>query len=108
MMIVDSTTVLIIVAVFVSINSFLIGYIVGSNNKSLGVENVGSTLFNKSRSQNSKTNITNNPTIDIDESKVVVSIETDNLERKYTKLGEVKTSNENITNSIDRLKNLKK
>jgi len=45
--------------------------------------------------------------VDIDETKVVVAIKTDNMEKKYENLGDVKKSEENITGSINKLKNLK-
>jgi len=47
-------------------------------------------------------------TIDIDTSKHVVKIDTNNLEKKYSSIGNKQTSNEDITSSINKLKGLKK
>lgn len=44
----------------------------------------------------------------IDDTKVVVDIKTDGLEKKYDQLGEVKKTEDSITNSVDKLKNLRK
>lgn len=109
----DNTNLLICVVIccMVSLNSFLVGYIIGSKNRSLINNNTKSSIFNKSN--NKKSSIDNhdnavNPHIGIDESKVVIAITTDNLERKYTQLGNIKQSDENISGSIDKLKHLKK
>lgn len=108
-----TNNIVIILCVFISVflcaNCFLIGYIVGSKNCTL--ENTNKYSLNeliKSNKKNDKSQPSNGAVIDIDESKVVVSIETDNLEKKYTQLGDVKKSSENISSSIDKLKNLKK
>jgi hypothetical protein len=45
--------------------------------------------------------------ISIDSSKVVVDINTEGLEKKYNKLGDIKKSQDNISNSINKLKNMK-
>jgi hypothetical protein len=45
--------------------------------------------------------------ISIDNSKFVVDIKTDQLEKKYEGLGEIKNSQENIGSSINKLKNMK-
>lgn len=49
-----------------------------------------------------------NNNISIDDKKYVVDIKTDNLEKKYDKLGDTKQSTEQISSSINKLKNLKK
>ncbi len=46
--------------------------------------------------------------IKIDESKVVVGINTSGIEKKFDSFGETKVSQENINSSIDKLKGLKK
>jgi hypothetical protein len=43
----------------------------------------------------------------IDTSKVVVAINTDNLEKKYDNLGDLKQTQDNIHESVNKLKNLK-
>lgn len=47
------------------------------------------------------------PTISIDESTHVVSIKTNDLEKKYDSIGDNKSTNENINSSINKLKNLR-
>jgi hypothetical protein len=46
--------------------------------------------------------------ISIDDTRYVVDIKTDNLEKKYDKLGDTTQSTEQISSSINKLKNLKK
>lgn len=46
--------------------------------------------------------------IDIDDSTHVVTIKTDGLEKRYEEIGTNLTKQENITSSINKLKNLKK
>lgn len=46
--------------------------------------------------------------LSIDDKKFVVDIKTDGLEKKYNSLGEVKQTQENISNSVNKLKNLKR
>jgi hypothetical protein len=47
-------------------------------------------------------------TIMIDDKKVVVDIDTKGLEKKYNSLGDIKTTQENISDSVNKLKNLKR
>lgn len=49
-----------------------------------------------------------NHTINIDTSTHVVSIKTDNLEKKYEEITEKVKTDENISSSINKLKSLKK
>jgi hypothetical protein len=84
---------------------FLIGYFIGKQS-STGVSNTMATtkptsFFDNNTEQKSKA-------ITIDNSKFVTDIRTDNLEKKYTQLGEIKKSEENISDSINKLKNMKK
>jgi hypothetical protein len=44
----------------------------------------------------------------IDDTKVVVNIKTDGLEKKYDQLGEVSKTEDSISSSVDKLKNLRK
>lgn len=84
---------------------FLIGYLLGkraiegvynSVNKPLG-------FFDNGKQADSKI-----AKIKIDDAKYVTEIRTDGMEKKYDQLGDVKQSAENITNSINKLKNLKR
>lgn len=63
--------------------------------------------FNKSPKLITKQHLQQNShSMEIDSSKVVVDIKTDNLEKKYQTLGEVKKTDEDISGSISKLKNL--
>jgi hypothetical protein len=78
---------------------FLIGYFCG-NRTSNGVyytENI----------KNNQSYLKSNNKISIDETKFVTDIKTDNLEKKYNSLGDIKQSQENINSSINKLKNIK-
>jgi hypothetical protein len=46
--------------------------------------------------------------VEIDDSKYVTEINTKGLEKKYSSIGEKKESKDDISSSIDKLKNLKK
>lgn len=83
--------------------SFLFGYIYGkyTNQVSHGVYNIVKTKS----IDNIKPNVEH---IKINEGKVVVDINTDNLAKKYESLGDIKESTEDISTSINKLKNLKK
>lgn len=64
---------------------------------------------NKRTYNNTKNpNIINHNKIDIDESKVVLEINTSDLEKKYDSLGNVSQSNDSISNSINKLQQLKR
>ena len=45
--------------------------------------------------------------IQINEQKFVTDIKTDNIEKKFETLGDTKTSEENISSAINKLKNMK-
>jgi hypothetical protein len=46
--------------------------------------------------------------ISIDDSKFVTDIKTDGMEKKYSSIAETKTSSEDISGSISKLKNMKR
>jgi hypothetical protein len=76
---------------------FLTGYLMASKHPN-GVYSIGKKL---SIPEKLKTNIS------IDETKIVTKINTDDLEKKYDQLTETKSSQENISSSINKLKALK-
>jgi hypothetical protein len=76
---------------------FLTGYLMASKHSN-GVYGIGKKL---SIPEKLKTNIS------IDETKIVTKINTDDLEKKYDQLAETKSSQENISSSINKLKALK-
>ena len=83
---------------------FLIGYFYGLSKNTIGVFNMVSD-----RPKNFfDDKVVNNKKISIDSTKVVTDIKTDNLEKKYESLGEFKQSEDNISGSISKLKNLKR
>jgi len=90
-----------IIYLIVCVNCYIIGYLVGrmnSNPKDIGVfKDVKKT----------KPNSPMNSVVSIDETKVVTNINTDNLVKKYEQLGDRTVSNDNISDSISKLKNMK-
>ena len=92
-----------VVSLFISANIlfFIVGYLFSYilNKNSLSTN----TIFGKQ----SNTNKIIKNTIDIDSKKIVTNIRTDNLEKKYENIAESSTSNENISSSISKLKNIK-
>lgn len=93
---------IIIILLFLNILSLIIGYILGKINNLSQVDKPVS-FFTKNNEKN------NPPTkVEIDDRKYVTEINTKGLEKKYSSIGETKESTENISSSIDKLKNLKK
>lgn len=83
--------------------ALLIGYIIGRFHSSQGVYiDKPVSLFAKQTNTETK-----HSPISIDDTKYVVDIETDSMEKKYTYLGETTKSSENISSSINKLKNIK-
>jgi formate dehydrogenase assembly factor FdhD len=78
---------------------FVIGYLINSQGISRPSE-----IFNTK--QQSKNDI-NKKSIEIDTTKVVLDIKTDNLEKKYNNIAESQITQTNIGSSINKLKNLK-
>lgn len=93
---------LILVFIF-SINAFAIGYFLGKQNSSQGFSEAPGSFFKQQKT----TNNTQRTNIEIDDKKFVGDIKTDTLEKKYDSLGETKTSSENISGAINKLKNMK-
>ena len=79
---------------------FLLGYMLAKISVKQAYDRPKS-FFDSHKTQN-KNNVS------IDEKKVVVSIDTSTLEKKYDSLGEIKQTQENISGSINKLKNLKR
>lgn len=100
-----------------SIVFLLIGFLLGQNLKqSIGnreeIKECSTKRKNKQRREKDKKEILQDkprkiPTISIDESTHVVAIKTNDIEKKYDNIGESKTTNENISSSINKLKNLR-
>lgn len=84
---------------------FLIGHYL-ANNKSENNHKPESFFAKEKRESVAKQN--KKSTIDIDESTHVVKIHTKGLEKQYDNIAKEKTTQEDITSSINKLKNLKK
>lgn len=91
---------LVLIYISICLLFFINGYLLGQNRSYDGVSN---TRTPSKKTENNKPN--NN--ISIDDTKYVVDIKTTGLEKKYDKIGETKESSENITDSINKLKQLK-
>lgn len=92
-----------LIIIIICIHSFIIGYLLGRFSKLGGVTNNSPKSFFKTQND---TKLAND--VSIDDKKIVVNIKTDGLEKKYESLGDVKSSDENISESVNKLKNLKR
>jgi hypothetical protein len=74
----------------------------------LGRLHAGNTeyVYNTSNKKN-KSTAPSKTSIQINEEKFVTDIRTDNIEKKFETLGDTKTSEENISSAINKLKNMK-
>lgn len=100
----SNSEIIILVLIAFNINSLIIGYLFGRYSSSNGVSyNKPQSFFKQNQQDKPATNH-----LSIDDKKVVVDIKTDDLEKKYDSLGDVKQSKENISNSINKLKSMKR
>ena len=79
---------------------FCIGYLIPRSSEGVSIKD--NNVFRKNNTQ-----VSTKDKIQIDDKTFVTDIKTDNLEKKYKDLGDIKTSNENISSSINKLKNMK-
>jgi hypothetical protein len=99
--------------IIVNILVFVAGYLLGQNNsmritKVYDDEDSTSQQSEYKKRNKAKSYNRANKKIDIDETKVVTKISTDSLEKKYEELGNIETSDTNISESVNRLKSLKR
>lgn len=94
---VDNNTIIFTILILFS---GIIGYLLGQKNGDSGV-----FIDRKSSIVNKQTQ--KHQTIQIDETKHVSDIKTSDLEKKYSSLGDTQLSNDNISSSINKLKNMK-
>ena len=83
---------------------FLIGYFIGKQDSSgvfTSATNIKPTSFFEEAKKDKQA-------LSIDDTKYVVDIKTSGMEKKYESLGDIKKSEENISNSINKLKNMKR
>lgn len=64
------------------------------------------SISSKQQKRNNN-NIEKTQSIEIDDTKYISKISTDNLEKKYESLGDTKTTQNDTASSINKLKNLK-
>lgn len=96
--------ILIIILLLLNVIFFSIGYILGRIYNNNNIDKPVSFL----KSNNSSSNTNKNATVNIDDKKVVIPIKTQDLEKKYDTLGSVTTISDNISESVNKLKNLKR
>ena len=96
-----NSIIIILILLILNFFSFILGLLCGRIFMSSKATHDTESFF---KQQNKK----EKHTISIDDTKYVVDINTDNLEKKYDKLGDTKQSTEQISSSINKLKNLKK
>jgi len=100
-----NSDILVLILLFLNIIFFCIGYLIGKS--TINYQVLDRTSISTRKIKEISDNQTNKPLINIDDTKIVTKINTDNLEKKYDTLGEVKSSQENLTSSINKLKNMK-
>lgn len=96
------TTLLIAAAILTGMIFFILGGIIGYLITSSGV------YINNKVSKFSNSQANKMAKINIDDTKFVVDIKTDGLDKHYSSLGDIKNTNEDISSSVDKLKNLRK
>jgi hypothetical protein len=92
------------VLIVLNIIIFLLGYLLGKHKRPVEYNVPGSFL---SKNKNTK-EVSQKVDVDIDERKIVTKINTDNLEKKYDSLAQTQVSQNDIGESINKLKNLKR
>ena len=100
-----NSDILVLILLFLNIVFFCIGYLIGKSTINYQVlDRVNTSTRNVKETTDHQIN---KPVINIDDTKIVTKINTDGLEKKYDKLGDTKQSQDNITSSINKLKNMK-
>jgi hypothetical protein len=98
----NNTLIIETIILILMVMSFICGYLTGkSTTPTHSVEHSANSWFS------SKHQPLVNNNLKIDDKKFVTEIKTDNLEKKYDSLGETKTSLDNISESVNKLKSLK-
>jgi hypothetical protein len=101
---IDTASLLSIILILFNFVSFGIGYIIGQlKNSSYTITKNQVSKMNKQYNSEKNQN-----KIIIDDRKFVTDISTDGIEKKYNELGETKLSNDNISESVNKLQNLKR
>jgi hypothetical protein len=102
---IDTASLLSIILILFNFVSFGIGYIIGqlNNNSYTMIEKLNSK---RNKQYNNDEKCQNK--IIIDDRKFVTDISVDGMEKKYNELGNTKLSNDNISESVNKLQNLKR
>lgn len=96
-----------VILLFLFILTYLAGYIIGRIYSGTGVK-IGTSKLDSFFSKENKVNNTKKETkISIDSSTVVIDLKTDDMEKKYDTMGDVSHVSDNISGSVNRLKNMK-
>jgi len=97
-----NNSLLICIFIFSIIISGVLGYILGR------INNISGNYVSQLKRSQKKHIITNSISdISINDKKFVTDIKTDSFEKKYDNLGDTKKSEDNIKNSVNKLKNMK-
>lgn len=91
--------IILLLIIVVCLLSFGIGYILGIIYGHKGVLPIGV--------KSDKSTVLSKQIVAIDDTKFVTDIKTDNLEKKYTSLGDKTSTQDNISGSVNKLKNMK-
>ena len=94
---------IILLLVLFNIVFFILGYILGKFYNTTNIIEKPNSFLKNNNVNDSRTKI-----VDIDEKKMVVPIKTQGLEKKYNTLGDISTTSDNISDSVNKLKNLKR
>jgi hypoxanthine-guanine phosphoribosyltransferase len=97
----------IILVSILGLNCLFVGYVLGKINTNSRGSNVTPGSFFSKQKDSEEQKVPMSKKIKIDDKKFVGDIITDKLEKKYDVLGDTKTSSENISGSINKLKNMK-
>lgn len=95
-------SILILLATILAINAFCAGYWFGKQRTGFISDQPTLCSIKKNRQDTY-----NKSQISIDDTKFVTDINTNNLEKKYDKLGESTQTSDNISNSVNKLKSMK-
>lgn len=98
-----NNNIIIVLIILIYLNSLFIGFLLGRLYGFGGVSN--STTQSFFTKQKTDQVVKNN--LSIDDKKIVVDIKTDTLEKKYNTLGDVTQKSDDISSSVNKLKNLK-
>jgi len=91
-----------VIIVILNTNSFLIGYLLARTRNNGVISSNTQSFFTRNQDKKLQNNLS------IDDKKFVTDIKTDGLERKYNTLGDIKQTEDNISDSVNKLKNLKR